>query len=518
MVVNSGLRLLESGQRVVGGLAKKTAFSAKVSFSNKMGKNFSFQGTRMKYPETEIGLAGLGVMGRNLALNMADQGASVAVYNRTAAITRKFIEDEVGSRAIYPAFSIPEFIDFQPKPRAIIILVQAGPAVDMVLKELVLFLDPGDTIIDGGNSHFIDTNRRAKALANRGLFFVGMGVSGGKAGARHGPSLMPGGSRKGYDRVQSILRAIAAKANNESCVAYIGATSAGHYVKMVHNGIEYGLMQLIAESYDLLKRGAGLSNDELVEIYARWNQEELNSYLIEITANIFKHRDVTTGPRLIDLILDAAKQKGTGKWTSWDAMDLMVPTPSIDIAVAMRGLSSHKAERREASRVLRGPEIKFTGDRERFIIQVKNALFASMLVTFAQGLAQLREASLAYNYGINLESVARVWRGGCIIRAGFLENIRTAFRVRPDLPNLLLDPHLGGELMERQADWREVIKTAVGWGIPVPGLTVSLAYFDGYRSEWLPANLVQAQRDYFGAHTYERLDREGHFHTDWDKI
>ncbi|MDI6853823.1 MAG: NADP-dependent phosphogluconate dehydrogenase [Deltaproteobacteria bacterium] len=472
----------------------------------------------MKFPEIEIGLAGLGVMGRNLALNIADRGAAVAVYNRTAGVTRNFIEHEVGNRAIYPAYSIAEFIDLQPKPRAIIILVQSGPPVDMVLKELLLFLDPGDTVIDAGNSHFIDTNRRAKVLANRNLFFVGMGISGGEAGARHGPSLMPGGSRKGYDRVQAIFNAIAAKANSEPCVAYIGAGSAGHYTKMVHNGVEYGLMQLIAESYDLLKRGAGLSVDELAEIYSRWNQEELNSYLIEITAKIFKYRDTATDRPLVDLILDAAKQKGTGKWTSWDAMDLMVPTPSIDIAVAMRGLSSHKAERREASQVLHGPEIKFVGDRDRFITQMKNALFASMLVTFAQGLAQLREASLVYNYGINLESVAKVWRGGCIIRAGLLEGIRAAYRAKPDLPNLLLDPQFAKKLMERQADWREVVKTAVGWGIPVPGLAVSLAYFDGYRSEWLPANLIQAQRDYFGAHTYERLDKEGQFHTDWEKI
>lgn len=473
---------------------------------------------RMRHPQSEIGLVGLGVMGRNLALNMADHGTSVVVYNRTAETTREFIEDEVGSRTIHPAFSIPEFIDLLQKPRAVILMVSAGLPVDMVLKELMPFLDPGDLIIDGGNSHFIDTNRRGKALARKGLFFVGMGVSGGEEGARHGPSLMPGGPRKGYDRVQPVLSAIAAKVNGEACVAYMGATSAGHYVKMVHNGIEYGLMQLIAESYDLLKRGAGLASDELAEVYGRWNHTELNSYLMEITSEIFRHRDEATGQPLIDLILDAAKQKGTGKWTSWDAMDLMVPTPTIDIAVAMRGLSSHKAERREASRVLHGPEIKLAGNREAFITRVKNALFASMIVTFAQGLAQLREASLAYNYGINLESVARVWRGGCIIRAGLLEDIRTAFQVRSDLPNLLLDPHLGEEVKGREADWREVVKAAVDSGIPTPGFAVSLAYYDGYRSEWLPANLIQAQRDYFGAHTYERIDVKGSFHTEWHKI
>jgi 6-phosphogluconate dehydrogenase len=457
-------------------------------------------------------------MGRNLVLNMADHAFSVAVYNRTAEKTREFIEKEVGDRDIRPGYAIPEFIDLLHKPRAIIILVSAGPPVDLVIRELLPYLDPGDLIIDGGNSHFIDTNRRAKALARKGLLFVGLGISGGEVGARYGPSLMPGGPRKGYDRVQPVLGAMAAKVNGEPCVAYMGATSAGHYVKMVHNGIEYGLMQLIAETYDLLKRGAGLTSGELAEVYAGWNQGELSSYLIEITADIFRHQDEKTRKPLIDLILDEAKQKGTGKWTSWDAMDLMVPTPTIDMAVAMRGLSSHKAERQAASQVLRGPAIKFAGDRKRFIGQVKNALFASTIVTYAQGLAQLREASLGYNYGINLESVARVWRGGCIIRAALLEDIRAAFQVRSDLPNLLVDSHLGEEVMGREADWRDVVKAAIDWGIPAPGLMVSLAYVDGYRSEWLPANLIQAQRDCFGAHTYERIDAEGSFHTDWRKI
>ena len=465
----------------------------------------------------EIGLVGLGVMGRNLVLNMADNAFTVAVYNRTEEKTREFMEQQVAGRNIRPAYAIPKLVDFLEKPRAILILVAAGPSVDQVIKELLPFLDPGDLIIDGGNSHFIDTNRRAKALARKGVHFIGLGISGGEEGARWGPSLMPGGPRKGYDRVEPILSAIAAKGNGEPCVAYMGAASAGHYVKMVHNGIEYGLMQLIAETYDLLKRGAGLSGDELAEVYNAWNQEEPASYLLEITAEIFKRQDKRTGRPLIDLILDAAKQKGTGKWTSWDAMDLMVPTPTIDIAVAMRGLSNHKAERVEASKALPGPVIHFAGDRGAFIPQLKNALFAAMIVTYGQGLAQLREASLVYNYGINLESVARVWRGGCIIRAAVLEDIRAAFQVRSDLPNLLMDPHLGKEVTAREADWREVVKAAVDWGIPAPGLTVSLAYVDGYRSEWLPANLIQAQRDYFGAHTYERLDAKGTFHTDWTK-
>jgi 6-phosphogluconate dehydrogenase len=472
----------------------------------------------MMYQECEIGLIGLGVMGRNLVLNMADKGFSVAVFNRTQEKTREFVDQEADGRGIRAGYSISEFVDLLQKPRAIIILVAAGLPVDLVIKNLLPFVDSGDLIIDGGNSHFIDTNRRARALARKGALFLGMGISGGEVGARRGPSLMPGGPRKGYDLVQPLLSAIAAKVNGDPCVAYMGATSAGHYVKMVHNGIEYGLMQLIAETYDLLKRGVGLTSAELAEVYGGWNQGELASYLLEITADIFKRRDERTGQPLVNLILDSAKQKGTGKWTSWDAMDLMAPTPTIDIAVAMRGLSSHKAERVAASKELPRPAINFSQDRQVFIEQVKNAFYASMIVTYAQGLAQLREASLSYNYGINLESVARVWRGGCIIRAAVLEDIRAAFQARSDLPNLLVDPHLGKAVTTREADWREVIKVAVDWGLPVPGLTVSLAYVDGYRSEWLPANLIQAQRDYFGAHTYERLDAKGTFHTDWTKV
>ncbi len=477
----------------------------------------SIQETRMLQQKCEIGVIGLGVMGRNLVLNMADKGFSAAVFNRTADRTQEFMEEQAADRNIQAAYAAPEFVDLLEKPRAMLIMVAAGSPVDLVIKELLPNLHPGDLIMDGGNSHFIDTDRRAKVLARKGVHFVGMGISGGEEGARHGPSLMPGGSRKGYDRVQPVLSAIAAKANDEPCVAYMGAASAGHYVKMVHNGIEYGLMQLIAETYDLLKRGAGLTSDELAKVYDAWKQEEPAAYLLEITGEIFKRRDGRTGRPLIDLILDAARQKGTGKWSSWDAMDLMTPTPTIDIAVAMRGLSSHRTERLAASQALPRPAFHFKGNRRNFITRVKNALFAAMIVTYAQGLAQLREASLAYNYGINLESVARVWRGGCIIRARVLEDIRAAFQARSDLPNLLLNPHLGGEVASREADWREVVKTAVNCGLPVPGLMVSLAYVDGYRSEWLPANLIQAQRDYFGAHTYERLDAKGAFHTDWTK-
>ncbi|MBW1992752.1 MAG: NADP-dependent phosphogluconate dehydrogenase, partial [Deltaproteobacteria bacterium] len=443
-------------------------------------------------------------------------GLRVAVYNRTEARTREFMR-QVGARPIIPAYSLPQLVELVQKPRAILILVAAGLPVDLVLKELLPYLDPGDLLMDGGNSHFIDTNRRSKALARKGLSFIGLGISGGEEGARYGPSLMPGGPRKAYDRVEPLLQAIAAKVNGEPCVAYMGANSAGHYVKMVHNGIEYGLMQLLAETYDLMKRGLGLTAEELAEVYAGWNEGELASYLMEITARIFRRRDDETGQPLIDLIADAAKQKGTGKWSSWDAMDLMVPTPTIDAAVAMRGLSSHRTERQAASLVLRGPQLSFKGQRQTFLQRLRKALYASTIVTFAQGLAQLREASVAYNYGVNLEAVAQVWRGGCIIRARLLEDIRAAFHARSDLPNLLLDPHLGREVVSRTSDWRKVVKAAVDWGIPTPGLMVSLAYVDGYRSAWLPANLIQAQRDYFGAHTYERLDAEGTFHTDWQK-
>lgn len=467
--------------------------------------------------DCEIGLLGLGVMGRNLVLNMADHGFPVAVYNRTGEKTREFIQAEAAGKDIHPGYSIPEFLALLQKPRAIIVMVPAGPPVDEVVKELLPHLAPGDLIIDGGNSHFIDTDRRARALTRKGLHFMGMGVSGGEQGARYGPSLMPGGTRRDYDRVEPILSAIAAKVNGEPCVAYMGAASAGHYVKMVHNGIEYGLMQLIAETYDLLKRGLGLTGDELAEIYADWNQGELKSYLMEITVDIFRRRDEETGQPLVELIVDAARQKGTGKWASWDAMDLMVPTPTIDVAVAMRSLSRLREERQAASQVWARPEISFPGDRQAFVSKVRNALFAATIVTYGQGLAQLREASRAYNYGINLESVARVWRGGCIIRAALLEDIRAAFQARSDLPNLLKDPSMREMIAPREADWREVVKAATDWGIPAPAFMVTLAYLDGYRSARLPANLIQAQRDYFGAHTYERLDREGSFHTEWKK-
>jgi 6-phosphogluconate dehydrogenase len=465
----------------------------------------------------EIGVVGLGTMGRNLVLNFADRGFSVAIYNRTAEHTREFMAREVGSRDIRPGYELKKFAGLLRRPRAMITMISAGEPVDAMIRELLPVLEPGDLLIDGGNSHFTDTNRRSRFLADKGILFMGLGVSGGEAGARYGPSLMPGGQREAYDRVAPMLEAIAAQVNGEPCVAYLGPGSAGHYVKMVHNGIEYAIIQLIAETYDLMKRGLGLTPDELHRVYAAWNDTELSSFLVEITARIFLKMDDKTGQPLVDLIRDEARQKGTGIWTSWEAMDLQVGTPTIDIAVVMRDLSGYKGERQVAAQVLKGPEITFSGDRARFLEKLPNALYAGLIAAYAQGLALLRKASATYNYGLNLETVARIWRGGCIIRAALLEEIRAAFQARPDLPNLLLDPKLARKFLARQRGLRDVVRVAADLGLPAPALMLTLAYFDAYRSAWLPANLIQAQRDYFGAHTYERLDGPGVFHTDWDQ-
>jgi 6-phosphogluconate dehydrogenase len=465
----------------------------------------------------DIGLIGLGVMGRNFVLNMADHGFSVAVYNRTEEKTRDFMEKEVGDRPIKAGYSLEEFAGLLKKPRAVIMLVAAGDPVDAVIHELKPFLAKGDVLIDSGNSHFTDTNRRSKQLSDEGLRYMAMGISGGEFGARHGPSLMPGGPKEAYERIRPMVEAAAAKVNGDPCVAYLGPGSAGDYVKMVHNGIEYGIMQLIAETYDLMKRGLGLKPEELKDIYTEWNNAELNSYLVEITGKIFGRQDDRTGAYLIDMILDKAKQKGTGMWTSWDAMDLQSSTPTIDVAVVMRDMSGAKDEREEAAKVLKGPQINFGGEKQRFIGKLKNSLYAGMIATYAQGLRLLRTASKAYNYGLDLETVARIWRGGCIIRAALLEDIRRAYKSRPDLPNLLLDQHLGQAFMDRQADLRDVVGVAADLGLPAPGLMVTLGYYDAYRSARLPANLIQAQRDFFGSHTYERLDAAGTFHTEWDR-
>jgi 6-phosphogluconate dehydrogenase len=467
--------------------------------------------TEQKY---EIGMVGLGVMGRNLLLNMADNGYSVAGFDLDKSKVEA-LRAEAETRDIHGAEGLEELIGLLRTPRAVMLLVPAGSPVDAVLRDVLPHLKRNDIIIDGGNSFFKDTEARQKTLAAKGIDFLGLGVSGGAQGARHGPSMMPGGARDAYERVRPVLEAAAAKVNGDSCISYLGPGGAGHYVKMVHNGIEYALMQLIAETYDLMHRGLDLNDDELQAVYTKWNRGELQSFLVEITAHIFDQKDKKTGRRLLDVILDKAEQKGTGMWTSQSSMDLHLATPTIDMAVAMRDLSSLKEEREAAAKLFQGPMHRFQGDRKLALGQIQNAFYAAMVITYAQGMALLRRASDTYHYGLDLEAVARIWRGGCIIRAALLENIRKAFKARPEATNLLLDPQLGKIVMSGQEDLRAVIHMAVDLGLPTPALAVTLAYFDAYRRKHLPDNLIQAQRDYFGAHTYKRVDEEGTFHTEW---
>lgn len=466
--------------------------------------------------QCEIGMIGLGVMGRNLLLNMADHGFIVAGYDKDKEKVAS-LSKESQNRHIYSETSVEAFLKRLRKPRAIMLLVPAGRAVDSVINDLLPHLEPGDLIIDGGNSHFTDTNVRAEYLQKKNIQFLGVGISGGEEGARHGPSIMPGGPKEAYERVSFILKAVAASVNNDPCVTYLGNGSVGHFVKMVHNGIEYGMMQLIAETYDLMKRGLGLDNNQLSEIYDSWNNSELNSYLIEITSHIFKKKDEKTAKSLIDEILDVAKQNGTGMWTSQSAMELQIPVPTIDLAVAMRDLSVFSKERQEASILYKRPIKLLNVDSDIFLKQLQSAMFAGMIIVYAEGMALLTVASAKYNYDLNLESVSRIWRGGCIIRAKLLEDICAAFRLNKNLPNLLLDPHLSQKMMKHTEDLRQIVCHSSISGIPTPALMISLSYFDAYRSLWLPANLIQAQRDYFGAHTYERIDAKGTFHTEWEK-
>jgi 6-phosphogluconate dehydrogenase len=470
----------------------------------------------MKAQQFEIGMVGLGIMGRNFLLNMAEHGHSVAGYDKDAAKVAA-LRQEAKNRDIRGAVDIREFIALLRQPRAVMMLVPAGPPVDSVINDLLAHLQPGDLIMDAGNSYFKDTDVRLRNLTAKGIQFLGVGVSGGEEGARHGPSIMPGGPKEAYERVRSVLEAIAAKMGGDPCAAYLGPGSAGHFVKMVHNGIDYGVMQLIAETYDLMKRGLALNDDQLRDVYSKWNSGELNGYLMEISSHIFDKVDETTGRRLIDEILDVAKQKGTGMWTSQSAMELQVPIPTIDLAVAMRDLSVFAKERVQASAIYQRSQRRFTGDHDTFLTQLSHALFAGMIIIYAQGLALLAVASDQYEYHLDLEAVARIWRGGCIIRARLLEDICAAFRERPDLPNLLLAPNLSRKVMEHQECLRQVVCRAADLGVPAPRLMLSLGYLDAYRSAWLPANLIQAQRDYFGAHTYERVDAKGTFHTEWEK-
>lgn len=466
-----------------------------------------------------FGVIGLAVMGENLALNVESRGFPIAVYNRTASKTKEFMETRAVGKDVKAAYSLEEFVQILERPRKILVMVKAGPPVDAVIEQLKPLLEEGDMIIDGGNSLYEDTERRTRDLeSTTKLGFVGMGVSGGEEGALHGPSLMPGGTEFAYRELEPILIKIAAQVDDGPCVTYVGAGGAGHYVKMVHNGIEYGDMQLIAEAYDVLKNGLGLSNQQLQETFAEWNRtDELNSYLIEITADIFKCVDPETGHHLIDLILDSAGQKGTGRWTVLSSLELGVPIPTIYAAVNARVMSAYKDERVAAAKELPGPGETYPGDAALFVDKVRDALYCSKMCSYAQGMALIAKASQEFNYNISLPESARIWKGGCIIRAGFLDKIRKAFAENPGLPNLLLAPEFKQSILDRQEAWREVLVLANKLGIPVPAFSSSLDYFDSYRRANLPQNLTQAQRDYFGAHTYERTDkpRGEFFHTEW---
>ncbi len=464
----------------------------------------------------DIGLIGLAVMGENLVLNMESHGYTVAVFNRSVEKVDKFIEGRGKGKNFIGAHSIEEFIQSLKRPRKVMMLVKAGQAVDDFIEKLVPHLEPGDIIIDGGNTHFPDTNRRTEYVESKGLLYIGTGVSGGEEGALLGPSIMPGGSRKAWDSVKPVFQDIAAKVEDGSpCCDWVGENGAGHFVKMVHNGIEYGDMQLICEAYQIMKELVGLNADEMHEVFSEWNKSELDSYLIEITRDILAYKE--DGEPLVEKILDTAGQKGTGKWTGISALDLGVPLTLIGEAVFARCLSAQKDERVSASKILHGPKPAFSGDKKAFIDDIKQALFASKIVSYAQGYVLMREAAKEYNWKLNYGGIALMWRGGCIIRSVFLGKIKEAFDNNPNLTNLLLDPYFKDKVENAQAGWRRVIGAAVANGVPVPAFATALAYYDGYRSERLPANLLQAQRDYFGAHTYERIDkpRGEFFHTNW---
>jgi 6-phosphogluconate dehydrogenase len=466
--------------------------------------------------EYEVGIVGLGTMGRNLMLNIADHGYDVIGLVRDESKVKSLPANGKTGANIKATQDKKVFLDSLRKPRAILLLVPAGAAIDEVINDLSPQLQVGDLVIDAGNSHFTDTNRREKALAEKGFHFFGMGVSGGEAGARNGPSIMPGGNKEAYERIRPVLEAIAAKVNGDPCATYLGPRSTGHYVKMVHNGIEYGLMQLIAETYHLMKAALKLSDDECHDVYKQWNGSELSSYLLEITAQIFLKKDDKSDGRLIDAVRDVAKQKGTGKWVCQDAMELQVPLPTIDAAVGLRDLSILETDRKTAHHLFDALSANLPIERTPFLSRLRNAYYLSSIITFAQGMALLQKASATYGYELNLEVVARIWRGGCIIRADLLETIMAAYQTTPHLTNLLFDPKLEVKVGKYQADLRAVVQAAAGLGFPVPALMASLAYYDSFRSSWLPSNLIQAQRDYFGAHTYERNDQSGTFHSNWE--
>jgi 6-phosphogluconate dehydrogenase len=471
----------------------------------------------MQKEQCDIGLIGLAVMGQNLVLNMNDHGYRVAVFNRTVSKVDDFINNEAKGTQVMGAHSIEELVDLLKRPRRVMLMVKAGDTVDQMIEQLLPHLEKGDIIIDGGNSHFPDTNRRTKALADKGILFIGTGVSGGEEGARFGPSIMPGGNPQAWLHVKDIFQSIAAKVEDGTpCCDWVGEDGAGHYVKMVHNGIEYGDMQLICEAYDLLEQGLNLSADELHEVFDEWNKGELDSFLIEITSEIFTKKD-DDGTPLIGKILDTAGQKGTGKWTAISALDLGTPVTLIGEAVFARCLSALKDERAAASKLLNGPKHNAAENRQEFIEDVRRALYCSKLISYAQGYMLLREAAKEEGWNLNLGGIALMWRGGCIIRSRFLGKIKEAYDKNPRLTNLLLDDFFSKHLNDYQASWRRAIVKAIEFGVPTPAFSTALSFYDGYRSERLPANLLQAQRDFFGAHTYERIDkpRGQFFHTNW---
>ncbi len=465
----------------------------------------------------DIGLIGLAVMGQNLVLNMADHGYTVAVYNRTVSKVDDFVEGPAAGKSIVGTHSMEEFFKSLKRPRRVMFMVKAGDAVDDLINQCLPYMEPGDIIIDGGNSNFIDTNRRTKELKEKGFYFLGVGISGGEEGARHGPSIMPGGSIEAWPHVKPIFQAIAAKVGNEPCCDWVGEDGAGHYVKMVHNGIEYGDMQLISETYDIMNRGLNMKANELADTFSNWNKGVLDSYLIEITSKIFTVKDSDGNP-LVDKILDVAGQKGTGKWTAIDALNMGMPLTLIGEAVFARCLSSMLDERKRASKLLSNAVYPITKNREECIKNLEQALYASKIISYAQGFLLMREAAKEYGWKLNFGAIALMWRGGCIIRSAFLGKIKDAYSQNPNLESLLLAPYFVEELKKAESSWRSTVSLSAESGIPTPCISTALAFFDGYRSDRLPANLLQAQRDFFGAHTYERIDRpRGEFiHTNWN--
>ena len=468
--------------------------------------------------KADIGLWGLAVMGQNLVLNMESKGFTVAVFNRTTQKTKDFAEGRAEGKNIIAALQVKDFINSLKLPRKVMLMVKAGKPVDMVIEQILPYLKKGDLIIDGGNSHFSDTIRRCNQLKEKGLLYIGTGISGGEEGALKGPSIMPGGSKEAYAAIEPIFTRIAAQVNGASCCTYIADDGAGHFVKMVHNGIEYADMQLICEAYHLMKNALGMTTDEMHDVFTDWNKGDLDSYLIQITADILSKKDSETGKPLVEMILDKAGQKGTGVWTSQSALALGIAAPTIAEAVFARRISAIKDERVAASKKLSGPDGKYTGDKENFIKAIHDALYASKICSYAQGFALMAAAAKEYNWNLNLGQIAMIWRGGCIIRAHFLNRIKQAYDRKADLTNLLLAPYFKQIVENAQQNWRRVVSTTAELGIPVPAFSSALNYFDSYRTEQLSANLIQAQRDYFGAHTYERIDKEGTFHTDWLKI